>query len=144
MRNLLTLSLLLLFVTPLWAAGPSAGTEDAAVRAAIEHYFQGHATGDGAHFRKVFHPESKLFFMREGKFAQRTSEEYIAGASGKPAEDEAQRKRAIDWIDVTGDTAVVKLTLTYPAVTFTDYMALLKIDGEWKIVNKMFHADRKK
>lgn len=144
MRNLLTLSLLLLFVTPLWAEGPSAGGEDAAVRAAIEHYFQGHATGDGAHFRKVFHPESKLVFIREGKYAQRTSEEYIAGAPGKPAEDEAQRKRTIHWIDVTGDTAVVKLTLTYPAVTFTDYMALLKIDGEWKIVNKMFHADRKK
>jgi hypothetical protein len=143
MRNLLTLSLLLLFVMPLLAEGPGAGAEDAAVRAAIEHYFQGHATGDGAHFRKVFHPESKLFFMREGKFAQRTSEEYIAGAPGKPAADEAQRKRTIDWIDVTGDTAVVKLTLTYPAVTFTDYMALLKIDGEWKIVNKLFHADRK-
>ena len=144
MRNLLTLSLLLLFVTPLMAEGPSAGAEDAAVRAAIEHYFQGHATGDGAHFRKVFHPESKLVFVREGKYAQRTSEEYISGASGKPAADEAERKRAIDWIDVTGDTAVVKLTLTYPAVTFTDYMALLKIDGEWKIVNKMFHAARKK
>ena len=144
MRNLLTLSLLLLFVTPLWAAGPSAGAEEAAVRAAIEHYFQGHATGDGAHYRKVFHPESKLFFVRDGKFAQRTSEEYIAGAPGKAPEDEAQRKRTIDWIDVTGDTAVAKLTLTYPAVTFTDYMALLKIDGEWRIVNKMFHADRKK
>jgi hypothetical protein len=144
MRNLLTFSLLLLFVTPMLAEGPSAGAEDAAVRAAIEHYFQGHATGDGAHFRKVFHPESKLVFIRDGKYASRTSEEYIAGAPGKPAEDEAQRKRTINWIDVTGDTAVVKLTLTYPAVTFTDYMALLKIDGEWKIVNKMFHADRKK
>jgi hypothetical protein len=144
MRNLFTLALLLLVVAPLMAEGPSAGAEDAAVRAAIEHYFQGHATGDGAHFRKVFHPESKLVFVREGNYAQRTSEEYISGSSGKPAADEAQRKRAIDWIDVTGDTAVVKLTLTYPAVTFTDYMALLKIDGEWKIVNKMFHADRKK
>ncbi|HYC60391.1 MAG TPA: nuclear transport factor 2 family protein, partial [Thermoanaerobaculia bacterium] len=78
MRNLITLSLLLLFVTPLMADGPSAGAEDAAVRAAIEHYFQGQATGDGAHFRKVFHPDSKLFFTREGKIAQRTSEEYIS------------------------------------------------------------------
>lgn len=144
MRNVITLSLLLLFVTPLMAGGPSAGAEDAAVRAAIEHYFQGHATGDGAHFRKVFHPDSKLFFTREGKVAQRTSEEYISGASGKPAADEAQRKRTIDWIDVTGDAAVAKITLTYPAVTFTDYMSLLKVDGQWVIVNKLFHADRKK
>ena len=123
---------------------PSAGAEDAAVRAAIEHYFRGHATGDGANYRNVFHPESKLFFVRDGKFMQWTSEEYIGRASGKPAADEAQRKRRIDWIDVTGDAAVAKLTLVYPEVTFTDYMSLLKIDGTWKIVNKTFHSERKK
>ncbi|HYP02167.1 MAG TPA: nuclear transport factor 2 family protein [Pyrinomonadaceae bacterium] len=59
--------------------------EEAAVRQAIEHYFRGHATGDGQHFQKVFHPEAKLFWMRDGKFTQRTSADYIAGASGKPA-----------------------------------------------------------
>ncbi|HYH05425.1 MAG TPA: nuclear transport factor 2 family protein [Thermoanaerobaculia bacterium] len=148
MRKLMLLSMLLFAAaTPfvqLSAQGPSAGTEDAAVRAAIEHYMRGHATGDGAHHRKVFHPESKLFFVREGKFSQRTSEEYIAGHKGTPPADEAQRQRRIDWIDVTGDAAVAKLTLTYPEVTFTDYMSLLKIDGEWKIVNKTFHADRRK
>jgi hypothetical protein len=144
MRKLMLLSVLLLAAAPLFAQGPSAGSEDAAVRAAIEHYMRGHATGDGANHRKVFHPESKLFFIREGKFSSRTSEEYIAGAPGKPAADEAQRQRRIDWIDVTGDAAVAKLTLLYPEVTFTDYMSLLKIDGEWKIVNKTFHADRRK
>lgn len=143
MRKLTLFTLLVLFALPVVAAGPSAGAEDAAVRAAIEHYFQGHATGDGSHYRKVFHPDSKLFFMREGKFTSWTSEEYIGRASGKPAADEAQRKRTIDWIDVTGDAAVVKLTLTYPTVTFVDYMSLLKIDGEWKIVNKTFNAARK-
>lgn len=144
MRKLMLL-LVVLLATPLFAAdAPSAGSEDAAIRAAIDHYFQGHATGLGEHYRKVFHPESKLFFVRDGKVATRTSEEYINGAPGKPADDEAQRKRRIDWIDVAGDAAVVKITLTYPAVTFTDYMSLLKVDGEWKIVNKLFHADRKK
>jgi hypothetical protein len=82
--------------------------------------------------------------MRDGKYSTRTAAEFIAGASGKPAADEAERKRRIDWIDVTGDAAVAKLTLIYPAVTFTDYMTLLKIDGEWKIVNKSFFAERKK
>ncbi|HEX2062523.1 MAG TPA: nuclear transport factor 2 family protein, partial [Thermoanaerobaculia bacterium] len=142
MRKLMLLSMLLLAAAPLFAQGPSAGAEEAAVRAAIEHYMRGHATGDGSHHRKVFHPEAKLFFMRDGKFSQRTSEEYIAGHKGTPAADEAQRQRRIDWIDVTGDAAVAKLTLTYPEVTFTDYMSLLKIDGEWRIVNKTFHADR--
>ncbi len=117
--------------------------EDAAVRQAIEHYFRGHATGDGEHFKKVFRPEAKLFWIRDGKFAERTSAEFIAGASGKPAADEAQRKRSVEVIDITGNAAVAKVVLDYPQVRFTDYMSLLKIDGEWKIVNKTFFAEQK-
>ena len=133
--------LVLLFV----ACAPASAqeSEEAAVRAAVEHYFQGHATGQGEHFRKVFHPDAKLFFMRDGKLTQWTSEEYISRAAGKPAPDEAQRKRKIDSIDITGDSAFVKLTLDYPSVVFTDYMSMLKIDGRWMIVNKTFHAKRR-
>ncbi|MDX1531481.1 MAG: nuclear transport factor 2 family protein, partial [Rhodothermales bacterium] len=47
--------------------------EEAAVREAIAHYFRGHATGDGAHFDRAFHPEAKLFWIRDGGFHQRTS-----------------------------------------------------------------------
>jgi hypothetical protein len=133
--------LTLLFIT--CAPASAQESEEAAVRAAIEHYFQGHATGQGEHYRKVFHPDAKLFFIRDGKLTQWTSEEYISRASGKPAPDEAQRKRKIDSIDITGDSAVVKLTLDYPSVVFTDYMSMLKIDGRWMIVNKTFHAKRR-
>ncbi|MGH9941555.1 MAG: nuclear transport factor 2 family protein [Pyrinomonadaceae bacterium] len=117
--------------------------EEAAIRQAVEHYIRGHATGDGAHFRKVFHPDSKLFSIRDGKIAQLTSEEYIARAPGKPPADEAQRKRSIDSIDISGNAAMVKITLDYPQVRFTDYMSMLKIDGEWRIVNKTFYAESK-
>lgn len=117
--------------------------ETAAVRAAIEHYFRGHRTGQGEHFRKIFHPEARLTFVRDGKLAQLTSEEYISRASGAPAEDEAARRRSIESISIAGDAASVELVLDYPGVKFTDYMSLLKIDGEWKIVNKTFHAERK-
>ena len=144
MRNLNRLPLVvltLLFVT--CAPASAQESEEAAVREAIQHYFQGHATGQGEHFRKVFHPDAKLFFIREGKLTQWTSEEYISRASGKPAADEAQRKRKIDSIDIAGNAAFVKLTLDYPAVIFTDYMSMLKIDGRWMIVNKTFHAKRR-
>ena len=144
MRNLNRAAFALLVL--LFGAGAQASaqeSEEAAVRAAIEHYFQGHATGQGEHFRKVFHPDAKLFFIRDGKLTQWTSEEYISRAPGKPAADEAQRKRRIDSIDITGDSAFVKLTLDYPSVVFTDYMSMLKIDGRWMIVNKTFHARRR-
>jgi hypothetical protein len=117
--------------------------EEAAVRQPLENYIRGHATGQGEFFRKAFHSDAKLFAIRDGKYWQLTSEEYIARAAGKPAGDEAQRKRTIEAIDITGNAAIAKVVLDYPQVKFTDYMSLLKVDGEWKIINKSFHAENK-
>lgn len=137
------LLLIILAFTVQAAAVQAQNPEEAAVRVPIENYFKGHATGDGAHFRKAFHPEAKLFFIRDGKFSTLTSEEYIGRANGKPPADEAQRKRSIESVNIAGNAAVVVVKLDYPTVTFTDYMSLLKVDGEWKIVNKTFFAEPK-
>jgi Putative lumazine-binding len=126
-----------------WSPARAESAEEAAVRAAVGHYLRAHATGQGEHHRKVFHPEAKLFAVREGKFWQLTSEEYISRSPGKPADDEAQRKRSIESVDVTGNAAVAKVVLDYPSARLTDYMSLLKIDGEWRIVNKIFYAEQK-
>jgi hypothetical protein len=126
-----------------WARHGSQSTEEAAVRAALEHYIQGHATDDGANFSAVFHPESKLYWVRDGQLIQRTSAEYIAGAPGKPAADEAQRKRRIVSVDITANAGIGKIELDYPNAKLTDYMSLLKVGGEWKIVNKIFTSEPK-
>jgi hypothetical protein len=39
---------------------------------------------------------------------------------------------------VTGSAATAKLELARPDMMVTDYMALLKVDGRWVIVNKIF------
>lgn len=114
-----------------------------AARIPLENYLKGHATGNPEFMRKAFHTEGKLIFIRDGKYTTRTFEEYIAGMSGKPAEDEAKRKRWIESVEVSGNAAVGKIILDYPTVKFVDYMSMLKIDGEWKIINKSFHAEPK-
>jgi hypothetical protein len=119
-------------------------SEEAAVRAALDHYLQGHATGQGAHFSAAMHPEGKMLFVREGSLQSRTFPEYIAGARGKPADDEAQRRRRIVSVDITGDAAMGKIELDYPQAKLTDYMSLLKVNGEWKIVGKIFTSETKK
>ena len=118
--------------------------DETEVRAALQHYLLGHSTGDGAHFRVVFHPDSKLYFNRDGKFSMRTSEDYIAGAAGKPAADEDKRKRRIVSVDVTGDAAMAKVELDYPNAVLTDYFTLLKVDGKWMIMNKIFNTNPKR
>jgi hypothetical protein len=113
------------------------------VKVPLENYLKGHATGNPEFMKKAFHTEGKLIFIRDGKYMTRTFEEYISGMNGKPPEDEAKRKRYIESIDVAGNAAVGKIILDYPTVRFVDYMTLLKIDGEWKIVNKSFYAETK-
>jgi hypothetical protein len=127
-----------------WMAAPSA--DEAAVRAALEHYIRGHATGDGAHMRLAFHPASRLFWSSGDTLATRTGEEYVARMPGKPAADEATgvRKRRIEHVDVTGNAAIGKIVLDYPDVHIVDYMSLLKTNGEWKIINKIFMTEMKK
>lgn len=118
--------------------------EEAAIRTTIEHYFRAHATGNGQHLLQAFRPELHMMFVRDGALQMKTRDEFIAGFSGKPADDEAQRKRTIEMIDVTGNAAIAKIKLDYPRATLTDYFTLLKIDGEWKVVNKIFHSEPKK
>jgi Putative lumazine-binding len=55
---------------------------------------------------------------------------------GKTADDEAQRKRTFEVLDVTEETALVKLMLDYPTAIGTDYLMLVKAEGEWKIMTK--------
>lgn len=117
--------------------------EKDAVRVPLENYLKGHATGDPEYMKKAFYTEGKLIFIKDGKYTTRTFEEYIAGMSGKPAADEDKRKRWIESIDIAGNMAIGKIILDYPSGKFTDYMTLLKIDGEWKIVNKSFYVEPK-
>ena len=144
MRLSARLIVLALLSTSLFAGGFTPKTEDEkGIAAAIDLYFQGHATGDGNFMRRAFVPEANLFFVREGKLATWTSEEFAGRMPGKAAADEAQRKRWIELIHASGDAGMAVVKLHYPQVTFTDYMSLLRIDGTWRIVNKTFHADRR-
>jgi len=136
--------LALLTAAPAMAQAPGlANSEEAAIRATLEHYLAGHATGDPREFRQAFHDEARLQWMREGQYVQRSDDEYVAGASGKPADDEAQRKRWIESIDITGSAASAKIVLDHPTAILTDYMQLLKTPDGWKIVNKIFDVKPK-
>jgi hypothetical protein len=122
---------------------PLASDNDVAdVRIALESYLQGHATGDPSHMRDAFLPTAHIEGIREGRFTSWTLDEYCALFTGTPAMDEATRQRHIDHIDVSGTAAYAKATLVHGPVTFTDYFVLLKVDGIWKIANKVYHAHR--
>lgn len=136
---------LALLATPLLDVAPASRTapppeDEAGVRAALEYYLRGHATGHADTMARAFHPDAELKFIRNGAYTRRPVAEYLAGFRGTPAANEAQRVRRIVRVEITGAAAVATLELDHVNALLTDYMHLLKVDGEWKIVHKIFHA----
>jgi hypothetical protein len=128
----------LAFFPSIGAQGAPQGTDEAGVRAALNHYLQGHATGSAAEMRMAFLPTAHIEGIRDGKFVSWTAEEYASRFTGKPAADEGKRKRTIDRVDISGTAAMARATLVHGSTTFVDYFVLLKVDGEWKIANKVY------
>jgi hypothetical protein len=124
------------------AAGVAAAqnTDEQGVRAAINQYFKGHATGQAEEMRKAFLPTAHIEGIRQGVFTSWTVDQYVANFRGTPAADEASRKRTIDSVSISGTAAMAKATLVHGATTFTDYFVLLKVDGTWKIANKVYSS----
>jgi len=145
MRKLNFVILVLMPLTFSSFAGAQTPEKDA-VRLPLENYIKAHVTGDPEYARKAFHTVGNMIWIREGKYSSESLDSFVKRAfTGKPAADEEKRRdhRKIEAIDMTGNAAVAKIVLDYPTVKFVDYMTLLKIDGEWKIVNKSFYTERK-
>lgn len=116
---------------------------DPAVRAPLEAYLRGQATGNAEEFALAFHPDAELWGMGNGTLRRMSAQDYISRAAGAPPADGSQQRRWIETIDITQDTAVAKIVLDYPTMRFTDYMALARIEGRWVIVNKLYQGERK-
>ncbi|WIT12723.1 nuclear transport factor 2 family protein [Paucibacter sediminis] len=116
------------------------GHELDAVRVPLQNYLRAHESGEADWMRKAFAADARIVGQLNGQPIAWSVEQYAARFGGKPAADEAQRRRSVEILDLSGDAALAKVVLDYPTMRFVDHMALLKIAGEWKIVSKTFHA----
>jgi hypothetical protein len=134
----------LLLMTAAGAALPYTNPDEEAIRQHIErHYFDGVRRSDTALAHGAFHAVAKMYFVREGKLVERSIPDWVADIARnapKPAQPDSFKRRVVD-VDVSGNAATAKLQLDYANSVITDYMSLLKVDGKWLIVNKIF--DRK-
>jgi hypothetical protein len=115
-------------------------SDEEGVRAVVKQYFRGHATDSPVEMRRAFLHTAHVEGIREGRFTSWTVDEYCALFKGEPAVDETSRKRTIDAVNVSGTGAMARATLVHGRTTFTDYFVLLKVNGEWKIANKVYSA----
>ena len=120
--------------------------DEAAVRQAVQYYFDGGKNRDSVALRKAFHPDARMLFAKEGKLVIVPIGEYIARVAEnklKPGEVDSTQRRVAS-VDVAGDAAVARLELERPDALVTDYMSLLKVDGRWQIVSKIFTRETRR
>jgi hypothetical protein len=127
------------------AAAPDTNPDEQAIRRHIEStYFDGVRNSDTAVAHRSFHPQMRaMYSVRDGALAERTIPDWlgaIAKDAPNPPKPDAVRRRIVS-VDVTGDAAVAKLRLETPTSAITDYMSLLKVDGKWAIVGKIFQRE---
>lgn len=122
------------------AASIAQNTEEKAARAAIQQYLDAHARADSQLMRNAFLPTAHIEGIRETGFTSWTVQEYSARFDGRPAADETLRRRTIDHVIVSGTAGSASATLVHGATTFTDYFVLLKVNGAWKIANKVYSS----
>lgn len=117
-----------------------AGTEEAAVRQAVEAYFEALKNRDVEALKKVIHANTIFASVtREGKLDEMTMERWHGLI--RPTEQNSAKYEmtgSIQSVDVTDNTASVKSTVEFPRYVFHEYIALLKVEGRWMIVNKIF------
>lgn len=102
----------------------------------LGYYMEGGSNRDFNTLKKAFHETATMKYITEEGYKEVNALEFF---SGMKTGDRVNRKNRIAEITVSGHAANARLELEYPDFTFVDFMNLLKIDGEWKIVNKIFY-----
>ena len=104
----------------------------------IHTYVNGGMSGKGDDMKPAFHDGATIYgYIGPDLFGGPIQGLYDWNDSNGPAAD---LKANISNIDIEGSIATVRLELdNWTGHKFTDMFTLLKTDGEWKIISKVFY-----
>jgi hypothetical protein len=100
---------------------------------------EGEAKGDVGKLQEAFHADARMFGSIAGTRYDVPIEELFELAESEPADTGTYRSRILS-VQQTGDAAVgvVAEEGYWGSISFIDYFQLARIDGDWKIVCKLF------
>ena len=127
-------SLLLLLIF-LISAPAIAQDQKASISETVQNYLDGTQFGDPELIEAAFAKSLEVQWLGDGDvLMRRTASDYIDLFRDGEYRD---RKGSIILIDSTDRAATVKAEIEWNGRRYTDYMLLLKIEGTWKITNKI-------
>lgn len=109
-----------------------------AITKVIQHYIDGARAGNGELMRPAFHPDATIYgHVGDDMFAGPIQGLYDWNDANGPATDIVS---VITKIEIIGTVANVRLESdNWTGLRFSDFFNLLKIDGKWLVMNKVFH-----
>ena len=112
-----------------------------AVAAAAENFVRSVAEGDSSHAKKLFTDDAVLFGILDGQLEHGSIEQFYRNVDTVGAGDGF--KARIDVLAVEETVAVVRVLEEKwgGRIDFTDYLLLLKLNGEWKCVAKAYNQN---
>lgn len=103
----------------------------------LNTYVEGNILGKSETMKSIFHESATMYGkMNDGWIKGDIQNLYDIVDQSEPATDLQSR---IDILDITESVASARVLLeTKQGVAYTDFHHLIKLDGEWKIISKIF------
>ena len=118
------------------------GASFEAVTQLLARYFDGLYHGDAALLAEVLHPQAHYITASDGTLLHRDMASYlpIVAARASPARQGHVRTDRIVGITFAGPvTALAQVECSLPDRDFIDLLSLVRLEGRWWIVGKVFH-----
>ncbi len=115
-----------------------------ALHALAQDYFDAAYEMDASKFASIFHHSSSVTKIGEdGNVSVTPIEVWLAAVRNMKAPKQLglERHDELLSIDVVRELALLKLKLQIPPRYFTDMLSCLKVNGTWKIVQKVMTAE---
>lgn len=112
------------------------------VAGVLATYFDGLYHSDTRRLAQVFHPRAQYVCVTDGTLLYRDMAEYfpIVDARPSPASRGEVRRDEIVSIDFAGPvTARAVVLCAIGPRQFTDFLTLIRLDGRWQVISKVFH-----
>jgi hypothetical protein len=124
------------------SAAQDFANESVAVAAAMQRYFDGLFHSDTALLSTVFHPQAHYFCATDGSLLHLDMARYFPLVEKRPSpasQGHPRSDRIVSMAFAGPVTVFVTAECAIPPKAFTDFLTLVKLDGEWRIVSKVFH-----
>jgi hypothetical protein len=108
-----------------------------AINKVLYDYIEGTANGEPERLKSAFDENFNLYFVSKDSLRTWSGKQYVAGVKqGR----KSNRIGKVLSIDFEGDAAIAKIEILMPSRKriYTDYLMLLKIKDNWKIIHKSF------